>query len=111
MNGQDGIRALPFIIHRSAFIICLVTDDDKAADRGSDVDRLAEAGVTVRADRSAAHMHHKFALADGSILLTGSYNWTRSAAHDNEDNFVITGDRRFVKAFARQFEKLWEALE
>ena len=56
-------------------------------------------------------MHHKFALADCAVLLTGSYNWTRSAASSNEENFLITGDRRFVDAFARQFEKLWKTLE
>ncbi len=89
----------------------VITDDDKAADGGSDVRRLAQAGIAVRDDRSAAHMHHKFALVDGAALLTGSYNWTRSAARENEENFVITGDRRFVGAFARQFEKLWEALQ
>jgi hypothetical protein len=47
---------------------------------------------------------------DNTTLLTGSYNWTRSAAHDNEENFLITGDPRFVAAFGRQFERLWKTL-
>ena len=108
---DDRITSAVLEAHRRGRRVRVVTDDEKAADRGSDVQRLAEAGIAVRVDRSEAHMHHKFALADGSVLLIGSYNWTRSAACDNEDNFVITGDRRFVEAFARQFEKLWESLE
>ncbi len=108
---DDRITSAILDAHRRGRRVRVITDDEKAADPGSDVDRLAGAGIAVRVDRSAAHMHHKFALADSSVLLTGSYNWTRSAACDNEDNFIITGDRRFVKAFARQFEKLWKTLE
>ncbi len=108
---DDRISSAILDAHARGRRVRVITDDDKAGDRGSDVGRLAKAGIAVRVDRSSAHMHHKFALADGAALLTGSYNWTRSAARENEDNFVITGDRRFVGAFSRQFEKLWEALQ
>ncbi len=53
-------------------------------------------------------MHHKFALFDGRRLVTGSYNWTRSAAEFNEENFIVTGDSQLTSAFARTFEDLWK---
>jgi phosphatidylserine/phosphatidylglycerophosphate/cardiolipin synthase-like enzyme len=53
-------------------------------------------------------MHHKFAVIDGKTLLTGSYNWTRSAADFNEENVVVTDDPRLVSSFAAEFEKLWK---
>ena len=87
----------------------IVTDDDKSLDRGSDIERLEAAGVPVRMDSSDSHMHHKFAIFDRSILLTGSYNWTRGAADDNQENFVVVDDPRLVVAYARTFEKLWDA--
>jgi phosphatidylserine/phosphatidylglycerophosphate/cardiolipin synthase-like enzyme len=52
-------------------------------------------------------MHHKFAIFDKSKLLTGSYNWTRSASLHNEENFLITTDRDLLKDFTRMFDKLW----
>jgi cardiolipin hydrolase len=52
-------------------------------------------------------MHHKFALFDQRVLLTGSYNWTRAAARDNQENIVITGDPVLVDAFTNTFEDLW----
>ena len=55
-------------------------------------------------------MHHKYAVVDGSVLLTGSYNWTRSAFRVNEENIVVTDDPRLVRAFSKAFEELWEAL-
>lgn len=58
----------------------IVTDNEKELDSGSDIARCRAEGIAVRVDRSSAHMHHKFALFDGQVLINGSYNWTRSAA-------------------------------
>ena len=87
--------------------IRIITDNDKATDPGSDVDRLASRGVPVRVDRSEAHMHHKFAIFDGKILLTGSYNWTRSAYAENQENLVVVSDQRLLEKFRAEFERLW----
>ena len=84
----------------------IVTDDDKAHDPGSDVGRLERAGVPVAYDRSG-HMHHKFAIFDRTASISGSYNWTRSAARDNSENIVLTHDRSVVSSFEREFERLW----
>lgn len=88
----------------------IISDDDKAMDRGSDIERMVARGVPIKLDRTSAHMHHKFALFDGVMLLTGSYNWTRSAARENEENIIVTNDEHLVYAFKRQFETLWAAL-
>ena len=89
----------------------LITDDDKARDRGSDVWRLVEEGVAVRGDHLPDHMHHKFAVFDGRLAVTGSYNWTRGAAHRNHENLVILDDQRIVPRFVDEFERLWNQFE
>lgn len=96
--------------YEAGTVVRIISDDDKAKDPGSDIDRLARAGVDVRTDRSPHHFHHKFAIADDRVVVTGSYNWTRSAARDNRENFVITEDRRAVGAFGTAFDKLWHEL-
>ncbi len=62
-------------------------------------------------DRGPAHMHHKFAIADNDLLLTSSYNWTRSAATSNRENVLVTDDPRAVGNFASEFERLWAAFK
>ncbi len=104
---DDRVTDAILAAHRRGVAVRVITDDDKAHDAGSDVHRLADAGVPVAVDESDKHMHHKFAVFDGAAVLTGSYNWTRSAAHANEENVVLSGDRRIVRAFVAEFEKLW----
>jgi len=86
----------------------VISDDMKSGDRGSDVGRLSAAGADVRIDRSRHHMHHKFAIVDNKTLLTGSYNWTRSAADHNEENLIILQDKQMTTRFQKEFKDLWE---
>lgn len=96
--------------HRRGVAVRIISDNDKADDRGSDVDRLDDKGVPVREDRTEHHMHHKYALFDRRILLTGSYNWTRSASAFNQENVVIVDEDRLVRFFERHFESEWTRL-
>ncbi|MHC5539469.1 phospholipase D-like domain-containing protein, partial [Singulisphaera rosea] len=79
-------------------------------DLGSDIGRFEEAGMAVRVDHSPFHMHHKFALVDFEILLTGSYNWTRGAARDNAENLIVTTEARLVSSFMAHFDRIWKSL-
>ena len=93
--------------HHRGVAVRVISDDDKSGDEGSDIGRFRSAGIAVRVDRTEFHMHHKFALFDGDLLLTGSYNWTRSAAQNNAENFVLTSEPRLLRPFAELFEELW----
>lgn len=108
--SDDRISAEVLAAHRRGVAVRLITDNDKEFDAGSDIDALRRAGIAVAVDRTAAHMHHKFALFDGQWLLNGSYNWTRSACEVNEENLIVTNEQTLVAAFAAQFAALWQAL-
>lgn len=94
--------------HARGVRVRVVSDNDKQYDAGSDIARLRSHGVPVRLDDAPHHMHHKFALADGRLLANGSFNWTRSATRDNDENLVVTDDANLARVFALQFEKLWQ---
>jgi phosphatidylserine/phosphatidylglycerophosphate/cardiolipin synthase-like enzyme len=97
--------------HKRGVAVRIVSDDDKALDEGSDIYRLRHAGVPVRVDRCEHHMHHKFAIFDDYTVVTGSYNWTRSAATYNRENLILSSDPRLVQPFRDSFEELWRAFE
>lgn len=104
---DDRISDAIIRAHRRGVRLRIVTDNDKCFDPGSDIDRFRQAGIGVRIDRTENHMHHKFAVFDGSILLSGSYNWTRSASQLNEENLLLTAEKRLVEPFRELFERLW----
>lgn len=85
----------------------IISDDDKLDDVGSDVYQMAVSGIETRVDNCPHFMHHKFAIFDNQRVLTGSYNWTRSAADKNQENILLTDDKQTVAAFKDEFEKLW----
>lgn len=107
---DDRISSAALRAHGRGVSVRVITDNDKSEDLGSDVERLQDAGVPLRVDRTEFHMHHKFAIFDQRRLLTGSYNWTRGAARDNQENFLVTGEPRIVAAYQRAFEDLWDRL-
>jgi cardiolipin hydrolase len=109
--ADDRLTDAVLAAHRRGVRVRLLTDNDKLHDRGSDVRQLHAAGLPIRVDRTDNHMHHKFAVADNRTVLTGSYNWTRSAAELNLENLLISDDQTLVKRYTTEFNKLWDALE
>jgi mitochondrial cardiolipin hydrolase len=55
----------------------------------------------------ASKMHHKFALVDEAIVLTGSYNWTNESEEDNHENLLILREPAVVEIYRAEFERLW----
>lgn len=105
--SDDRILDAIIACYRDGITIRVLSDNDKQYDRGSDIRTLSDAGVDVRVDVSDAHMHHKFMVVDEQIVVTGSYNWTRSAATRNAENIVIIDDQSTAESFLEEYERLW----
>jgi phosphatidylserine/phosphatidylglycerophosphate/cardiolipin synthase-like enzyme len=68
---------------------------------------LVQKGIKVRISSNNYIMHHKFAIIDNRLLLTGSYNWTLSANNRNDENLMAIDDPEIIKIFQNQFVNLW----
>ena len=88
--------------------IRIVTDNDKKNDLGSDIKEMHYMGIEIHIDQTPYHMHHKFMIVDNQQLLTGSYNWTRSAAKFNEENLIVLSDKDTINNFQQVFDSLWD---
>ncbi|XP_066496757.1 mitochondrial cardiolipin hydrolase [Tiliqua scincoides] len=96
------------LLHRRGVRVRVVTDADYMVLAGSQVGRLRKAGIQVRHDQDEGYMHHKFAIIDKKVVITGSLNWTTQAIQTNRENVLIMEDADCVKVFLAEFEKLWE---
>jgi len=68
---------------------------------------LATQGVPVRISSNPAIMHNKFAIIDGSTIITGSYNWTKSAYQRNDENLLIIHRPDVAQRYKQRFAGLW----
>jgi cardiolipin hydrolase len=109
--SDDRITRALVDAHKNNVVVRIISDNTKAQDKGSDINDLARAGVSIKLDTTDNHMHHKFMVVDQKVVLTGSYNWTRSAALYNQENVVSFEDEIVAVRFFDEFEKLWETCE
>ncbi|HEY7679968.1 MAG TPA: phospholipase D-like domain-containing protein [Terriglobia bacterium] len=52
-------------------------------------------------------MHHKFAILDNRIVLTGSYNWTLESEEKNYEGLLVLREPLQVEKYREEFEALW----
>ncbi|OPZ80487.1 MAG: Phospholipase D precursor [bacterium ADurb.Bin429] len=69
--------------------------------------QLVSSGADVRVKRGAGVMHHKVIIIDGGIVITGSYNFTRSASLRNDENLIIISDPETATRYAAEFAKIF----
>ncbi|KAH8403166.1 hypothetical protein KR222_006273, partial [Zaprionus bogoriensis] len=106
----------------------LITDHEMNCSSGSQIRKLNEQGVEVRAPRSTAMMHHKFMVVDGpgrvaellaspaaaragSIVVTGSANWTLQGLCGNWELCLISADSTLAATYDAEFARMWRAFE
>jgi phosphatidylserine/phosphatidylglycerophosphate/cardiolipin synthase-like enzyme len=74
---------------------------------GSSSARFERAGIDVRYVNKV--MHHKVALIDRTMLITGSANWSYGAATRYDENTLfLGGERELLQRFQREFDHLWD---
>ncbi|MEX0788031.1 MAG: phospholipase D-like domain-containing protein [Anaerolineales bacterium] len=85
-----------------------VMDSGQSQGLGTELERLRQAGITVRRDGNPSLMHHKVILIDGQAVLTGSYNFSRNAEASNDENVIILFDARMAGPFEQEWERVFD---
>lgn len=79
---------------------------DKSNDRGrySAATYLSNAGIPVWIDTPPGIAHNKVMIIDRERVLTGSYNFTKSAKTRNAENLLVISSRPVALRFAANWE-------
>ena len=104
----DEITSAIISRHKHGVNVRIITDNDTADSKGSDIEECRRSGIPVVMDNSDQLMHNKFAIVDKAFLATGSFNWSRSAVLKNKENVIITTEEYVVSAFNAEFLRLWK---
>ncbi len=83
-----------------------VLDASQARNPGSDLEALRQAAIPVKLDGNPAKMHHKVIIIDGRIVITGSYNFSRSAEERNDENVLVIYSPEAASQYLIEFERI-----
>ncbi len=91
---------------RGVDVMVVIESDDV---KGSEYDRLKNAGVDIRLDGNPALMHNKFMVIDDILVETGSFNWTFSADTKNNENLIFLRSEALADSYETDFKKIYDA--
>jgi phosphatidylserine/phosphatidylglycerophosphate/cardiolipin synthase-like enzyme len=89
--------------------IRLVVDRVQAKGASSLVGALEKAGIPIKIGNVKGIMHDKYTIVDGSMIETGSFNYSANATDDNAENQIYMSDPTVIENYTANFNALWSA--
>jgi phosphatidylserine/phosphatidylglycerophosphate/cardiolipin synthase-like enzyme len=83
---------------------CLVQGENQPRQSGID-------GVGTPRLAAGDKLHHKFAVLDNRRVITGSFNWSPSAAHKNDETVLVIDSPLLAAHFRAEVDRLWKGAE
>jgi phosphatidylserine/phosphatidylglycerophosphate/cardiolipin synthase-like enzyme len=77
------------------------------SNQGTEYDLFKQADMSVRLDGNEGLMHHKVFVIDGKIVAFGSYNFSKSAEENNDENLIIIYSKPLAQQFIDEFYRVW----
>lgn len=107
----DSISDAFIKAHNRGVDVKIVMDKQQAASQYSAYQRLKDAGVDVHVDGNSDYMHNKFAVIDGRVVITGSYNWSDHATNGNDENQLIITSVDMASQYEEEFQEIYAEAE
>ena len=105
---SDGIAdALIYQANQGIQVRGVVDAYQESSGLGGEYQRLRESGLDVLLDGHPEKMHHKVIIIDEIIVVTGSYNLTRSAEIKNDENTLVIHDSDVADRYLAEFEWIY----
>ena len=85
--------------HQRGVEVKVILDKSQRSERYSAISTLARAGILVLVDTKHAIAHSKVMIIDGTTVITGSFNFTKSAEGSNAENLLVIDDQELAKKY------------
>jgi phosphatidylserine/phosphatidylglycerophosphate/cardiolipin synthase-like enzyme len=90
--------------HKRGVKVEVILDKSQRTEKYSSADFVHNAGIPVRIDANHAIAHNKIVVIDGETVITGSFNFTKSAEQNNAENLLVIRD----KVLADKYTSNWD---
>ncbi len=78
--------------------------------QGKEWPKLQAAGIPILVEDVTGLLHHKVAVIDEKLVITGSYNWIPSADEKNFENVVFIRCETIAQEYKAEFLRIWNVL-
>ncbi len=96
-NYSEGLDMLGVALAQD----CKIPDDNNPWD-----DPISTVGVPEL--EQGDNLHHKFAVLDEKIVITGSHNWSASANYRNDETVLVIDNPTVAAHYHREFQQLYD---
>lgn len=93
--------------HQRGVKIKAILDKSQKTEDDSRAKLLIDSGIPVRIDAAHAIAHNKVMVIDDETVITGSFNFTKSAEERNAENLLVIKNR----VLAEKYEENWKKHE
>ena len=93
------------------FVLRGVFEERNSTASWSQLPTLHCAGAQVRQDGNRYILHHKVIIIDDDTVITGSFNFSNSAAKDNDENIVIIRDGVIAGLYLEEWRRIWDSAQ
>lgn len=97
--------------HKRGVQVKVILDKSQRTEKYSSADFVAYAGIPVSIDAKHKIAHNKVMIIDGSTVITGSFNFTKSAEEGNAENLLIIYDPDLAVKYTENWKKHGEHSE
>ena len=104
---HNGIAQALVRAHQRGVLVRVLLDKKSASSNRYVISVLQQAQIEVRQDAKHAIAHNKVMVIDLNKVITGSFNFTNSAATRNAENFLILKSEDLAQQYRLQWKNHW----
>lgn len=106
-NSPALTTAVANAARRGVRVRMVVDDEHTLEDADTTIQQVISAGANVVDDARTAFMHNKFMILDGSVVWTGSWNYTSNDTYRNNNNAIALRSRNAVTIYQAEFDEMF----
>jgi phosphatidylserine/phosphatidylglycerophosphate/cardiolipin synthase-like enzyme len=120
-NAEESIHFLAFSFTTDEFgeairmqagngltVAGVMEEEQVKSNIGTEYDLFKQASLDVLVDGNEGQMHHKTMIIDERVVITGSYNFSRSAETRNDENLIIIYNEQIADFYMQEFQRVYQ---
>jgi phosphatidylserine/phosphatidylglycerophosphate/cardiolipin synthase-like enzyme len=85
--------------HKRGVMVQVVLDKSQRTEKYSSADFVAHGGIPTYIETKHAIAHNKIIILDDTLVLTGSFNFTKAAESSNAENLLVIRDPKLAERY------------